>query len=186
MRAVGAGSWYEYKGRKYQLAPLTQLDFAEQKSYLRSIVPDPLEEARKATEGMAPEVQQHIMALAWEDRKLWGSLRSTEGREWASGNEGLSFFLWRSIMKNHPDISWDDCRTMINDMQRDHLKTVLDRIGLVSGLTLKNSERSASKKRKRRDPTPTAKKRMRQTKTKIGSSSSGRSVNGTPGRVPTS
>ncbi len=125
-------------GTAYRLMPLKAKHYAQIERRLLELRPDPLEAVRQRLDGLPEHLQRHLVGLAY-DRLLRGArVAADELWEWMNGHEGTCYVLWLSLRENHPDLTLEDCRGLVDSANQDQLESIQQKLDQANGLTVGN------------------------------------------------
>jgi hypothetical protein len=154
LESFAIGGFIELDGTKLHLTPLTALDFAEARAFVRSLSEDPMNGMVEVSNSLHPEVAKVLMTEVYRSREKWGSLTEGFGAMWASGWEGQAFFLYKASRTHHSDLTHDWFKAAVMRHSEKQREEVMNRLADISGLTPDPTS----------TPKPTAKKKKRRTR----------------------
>lgn len=101
-RVAGGGVPIEFDGQMIVLEPLTMKDFATIEQHLLSKRQNPLDMVKSRLEGLEPEVQKHLLELAYQDSKRMTTISPAEVGGFMDTVDGLAFTIWLCVQRSHP------------------------------------------------------------------------------------
>jgi hypothetical protein len=120
------------EGRRLQVAPLTPGDLAMARAWIKERTEDPFLYAKRNLDGLSEAVQVAIMSKAWDDRREWGSLSSSDAKAWSNSVDGQAFWMWRSLVKYDATVTHEWCFDQIRNLMPNELNAILSSIDVVS------------------------------------------------------
>ncbi len=124
-KLVGARRAIIHQGRRYLIAPLSLLDVAERKVFLKSYITRSYATRRAELEAVGANAEE----LAELSRQHARALLDPLGSEFTTDQEPVIDFLFRSLAKAHPDVTLDLVLEMAADPStRDELLDAQKRV----------------------------------------------------------
>lgn len=157
-RMTGSPEYVHIDGTAYKLSPITPEDFADVRALMRSQVQDPLDAILERIR--SEQIPRHLHELAFKEglrlQESCYSFSSTEGREWVNSPPGMAAFLWVTLRRMHPEVTYERALQMIQQLNVNIADSLMRKIDAVSGFSDKDvaSNPTSPKPKSQRPKTP--------------------------------
>lgn len=122
-KIAGKGTEVEIKGKKYIFSPLTISDMAEFESHIRSNLINDFLTATKDADIDSNERIKILNNLATKEISDFEVAKHTNS--WSGG----CWLFWKSLVKNHPEIKFEDMGDLIDSENLAEIMTILGMAG---------------------------------------------------------
>lgn len=123
-------------GQKYTLTRLRAKDYALVYQEITSTRADPVVVAKRLAEGLTPELQEKILAQAYDDAVRARHVSARELDEWRSSLPGFLFCFWLALRSKHPEITLKRATELAEQFGEE---TMADILAKSSGMPAGNS-----------------------------------------------
>lgn len=115
-----SGVWLEIGGDVYRLSMLTVRDWSEITNEVKQLRVDPLALGLRMVAGLEDrDSKVAVLEKTWQECRRSQIVPEHEVMAWSATPEGATYFLWRSLLHRHPDLSLDVVRSWVRPIARD-------------------------------------------------------------------